>query len=105
MNLDEYIIKSEEGAFSIEEIEKIANNPSISKIFRLYASYGEAQKPELYNHDSLQWILSYLERELKEAGFEKAASLLNIDVNNSFSCFWNQFQQLNQDNAIETIKS
>ncbi len=105
MNLDEYINKFEKGAFSIQEIEKIVKNPSISKIFRLYASYGEARQPKLYNHDSLEWILSYLERELKEVGFKKAASLLKIDINDSFSCFWNQFQQLNQENSLETIKS
>ncbi len=96
MHLDEYIIKFERGDFSFQDLQKIAKNRSISVIFRLYSSYGESKKVGSYDRDSLRWILSYLERELKLAGFEKAASLLKIDINDSFSKFWTRFEELNE---------
>ena len=111
MNLDEYITKFERGAFSIQELHKIANNSSISTIFRLYGSYGEAKKIGFYDDDSLRWILSSLERELKLADFVQAESLLKIDINESFSSFWTQYEKLNQSNLnkksehIETTSS
>ena len=95
MSLDEYITKFERGDFSFRELQKITNNYSISRIVRLYASYGEAKKIGFYNNDSLRWILSFLEKELKLAGFERAASLLKIDVNDSFASFWHQFEEQN----------
>ena len=101
MNLDEYITKFEEGAFSFQELEKIAHNQSINTIFRLYGSYGEAKKTGFYDHDSLRWILSSLERALELAGFEQAASLLKIDTNDSFARFWAQFEELNRGNLGE----
>ena len=101
MNLDEYITKFERGAFSYQELQKIAKNQSISTIFRLYGSYGEAKKIGFYDDDSLRWILSFLERELMLAGFERAASLLKIDINDSFSSFWTQYKKLNQSNLAE----
>ena len=96
MNLDEYIKMFERGAFSFQELQKIAKNQSISTIFRLYVSYGERKKIGFDEDDSLRWILSFLERELKLAGFEQAASLLKIDLNDSFSSFWIQFEDLNR---------
>ncbi len=101
MNLDEYITKFEGGAFSFQELEKIAQNQSISAIVRLYGSYGEAKKTGLYDNDSLRWILSSLERALKLAGFEPAASWLKIDINDSFSLFWARFEELNRENLVE----
>lgn len=104
MNLDEYITKFEQGAFSFQQLQEIAKNRSISTIFRLYGSYGEAKKIGFYDRDSLRWILSSLERELKLAGFEQAASLLIVDVNNSFSSFWNQYEQLKEVILPKRIK-
>ncbi len=101
MNLDEYITKFEGGAFSFQELEKIAQNQSINTIFRLYGSYGEAKKTGFYDNDSLRWILSSLERVLKLAGFAQAASLLKIDINDSFSRFWARFEELNRGNLGE----
>ena len=101
MNLDEYITNFERGAFSIEELEKIAQNQSISTIVRLYGSYGEAKKTGFYDNDSLRWILSSLERALKLAGFAPAASWLKIDINDSFSRFWARFEELNRENLVE----
>ena len=101
MNLDEYITKFEGGAFSFQELEKIAKNQSINTIFRLYGSYGEAKKTGFYDRDSLRWILSSLERALKLAGFAQAASLLKIDINDSFSRFWARFEDLNRGNLGE----
>ena len=101
MNLDEYITKFEGGAFSFQELEKIAKNQSINTIFRLYGSYGEAKKTGFYGNDSLKWIRSSLDRELKLAGFDRAASLLKIDINGSFSHFWARFEQLNRGNFVE----
>ncbi|MDJ0591679.1 MAG: hypothetical protein QNJ72_17065 [Pleurocapsa sp. MO_226.B13] len=95
MNLDEYIIKFEKGAFGFQELQKFAKNRSISTIFRLYASYGVAKKVRFYDRDSLKWILSYLEKMLKLSGLEEAASLLKIDINDSFSDFWTRFEELN----------
>ncbi len=94
MNLNEYITKFEQGAFSFQELQKITKNQAISTIFRLYGSYGEAKKVGFYDDNSLRWILSCLERKLKLAGFEQAASLLLIDVNASFSSFWTQYEEL-----------
>ena len=95
MNLDEYITKFQEGVFNFQELQKITKHKSISTIFRLYGSYGVAKKVGFHDPDSLRWILSYLERTLKLAGFEQAASLLKIDINDSFSHFWTQFEELN----------
>ncbi|MDJ0648035.1 MAG: hypothetical protein QNJ60_04955 [Xenococcaceae cyanobacterium MO_188.B19] len=95
MNLDEYITKFERGDFGFQELQKIAKNQSINRIVRLYGSYGEAKKIGFYDHDSLRWILFFLEKELKFAGFERAASLLKIDVNDSFASFWHQFEERN----------
>ena len=96
MNLNEYITKYEQGTFSFQELQKIAKNISISTILRLYGSYGEAKKIGFYDRNSLSWILSCLERELKLAGYEQAASLLKIDVNYSFSSFWTQCEELEE---------
>ena len=110
MNLDEYITKFERGFFSIQELEKIAKDQSISTIFRLYVSYGKANKTKFYERDSLRWILSSLERALKLAGFEQAASLLKIDINGSFSSFWTQFEEFSENslgeksNNVKTIQ-
>ncbi len=93
MNLNEYITKFERGDFSFQEIEKIAKNRSISVIFRLYGSYGEAKKIGYYDDDSQRWILSSLERELRLAGFNRAPSLLKIDINSSFANFFAQFEE------------
>ena len=101
MNLDEYITKFEGGAFSFQELEQIAKNQSINNIFRLYGSYGEAKKTGFYDNDSLQWILSSLEKALKLAGFDRAASLLKIDINDSFSRFWARFEELNGSSLVE----
>ena len=95
MNLDKYITKFERGAFGFPELNKIAKNKSISTIFRLYGSYGTAKKIGFHDDNSLRWILSSLERELKLAGFNQAALLLKIDVNESFASFWTRFEQLN----------
>lgn len=105
MNLDEYITKFEGGSFSLQELEKIADNRSINTIFRLYGSYGEANKTGFYDGDSLSWILSSLEKALKLAGFDRAASLLKIDINDSFSQFWTRFEQLNRGSIVEKSKS
>ena len=104
MNLDEYVTKFEAGAFSIQELQKIAKNNSISTIFRLYCSYGEASKTGFYDNDSLRWIFSSLDKALKLAGFERAASLLKIDINDSFSSFWARFEELNRDDLAEKSK-
>ena len=104
MNLDEYITKLEKGAFSFQELQKIANSYLISTIFRLYGSYGEAKKTKFYDNDSLKWILDSLERALKLAGCEQAAFWLKIDINNSFSQFWIHFEEFNQDNLVKKSK-
>lgn len=101
MNLDEYITKFERGAFSFQELEKITDDRSINTIFRLYGSYGEANKTGFYDGDSLSWILSSLEEALKLAGFDRAASLLKIDINESFSQFWVRFEKLNRGSIVE----
>ena len=92
MNLNEYITKFEKGDFNFQELQKIAKHRSINIIFRLYGSYGEAKKIGFYDDDSLRWILSSLERELRLAGFNRAASLLKIDINSSFTSFFAQFE-------------
>jgi len=51
MNLYEYIKKNGLADFGIQEINKIANNQSISTIFRLDTSYGEASKIGIYDDD------------------------------------------------------
>lgn len=95
MNLDEYIKKNELGEFDIEQIEKFSQNQSIGTILRLYTSYGERRKRGIYNHNSLNWIVSQLEQDLSLAGFERAASLVKTNINESFSLFWAQYKELN----------
>ncbi len=95
MNLDEYIKKNELGEFDIEQIEKFSQNQSIGTILRLYTSYGEASKIGIYNDDSLNWIVSQLEEDLSLAGFERAASLVKTNINESFALFWAQFKEFN----------
>ncbi len=104
MNLDEYIKKNELGDFGIQEIKKIANNQSIGTIFRLYTSYGEASKIGIYDDDSLNWILFCLGEELRLAGFERAASLLKTNINESFSSFWAQFEETKLYFLFSSIK-
>ena len=101
MNLDEYINKNELGEFDIEKIEKFSQNQSIGTILRLYTSYGEASKIGIYNDDSLNWIVSRLEKALSLAGFERAASLVKTNINESFSLFWAQFKEFNNSNSPE----
>jgi hypothetical protein len=95
VNLDQYLKKFEEGDFGIQKIQKIANNQSISTIIRLYSSYGEAKKTGFYSDTSLNWILSSLQEALNLASFNQASSLLETDINASFSSFWQQLEERN----------
>jgi hypothetical protein len=88
MNLDQCIRQIKAGGFSLKKLQEFTNNELISKIFRLYLAYGEAKKNNLYDRDSLNWILSSLQEALKLGGFEQAYSLLETDVNASFANFW-----------------
>ncbi len=89
MNLDKCIKQIEAGSFSFKKLQEFTNNELISKIFRLYLAYGEAKKNDLYDRDSLNWILSSLQEALKLGGFEQAYSLLETDIDASFASFWN----------------
>ncbi|MDJ0535832.1 MAG: hypothetical protein QNJ70_25650 [Xenococcaceae cyanobacterium MO_207.B15] len=95
MNLDEYITKMEVGELDRKTIEEFSKKASLSRIFRLYSSYGEAKKIHIYGDESLNWILSSLQKALKLSEFHQASDLLNTDINASFACFWQEVQQRN----------
>jgi hypothetical protein len=83
MNLDEYLKKMELGDLDKQNLQAFIRNSSLSKILRLYASYGEAKKTDFYSDESLNWILSSLKKALRLAGFNQASNLLKTDLNAS----------------------
>lgn len=93
MNLDEYIKKIEAGDLDRQSIEQFSQKTSLSNIFRLYSSYGEAKKSHLLSDESLNWILSSLQKALELAGFERASALLDTDINASFASFWQKLEE------------
>ncbi|HHP7231264.1 MAG TPA: hypothetical protein ACFCUY_10450 [Xenococcaceae cyanobacterium] len=90
MNLDEYLKKTETGDLDYSNLQVFTNKASLSPIFRLYSSYGEAKKIGFYHAESLDWILSSLQQALQSAGFTQASDLLKTDINASFASFWNK---------------